>query len=568
MTEETKPEAPPIPDQYSEVFRIDGRNDRPKYLTQENRKTLALMNYRDKDVMARLQDQWRAQGVTDVKGLMKVIDADTKQMLEGIEARRTTKRKEQAKTDGQYEVDPTNPVEMAKMLLEGMLPTLVRSNGSWWDWNGAAYVEQDDERINAAIYTFLARCVNLEGLPVTANKSMIENIKHAMSSASYRDRSNLQAPCWIDPKPDDPDPVHLLACRNGILHIPTRTLLAPDPRFFTYTAVDFDYEDEWERGDPKEWKAFLNNVWGHDPEQIDALQEVFGYYLTLDTTHQKIVELTGPSRSGKGTILRILTALIGRNNVTGATLDELTNQGFGLEGLIGKSLLAVSDSRIIGGQGIAGIVQNLLRISGEDHVSIKRKFKGNWEGQLRARIIIANNQPLALPDQANAITARIFPLQMTKSFVGAEDLHLTERLLKELPQILNWALTGYERLQARGHFVLTTTGKRIIEATEAAANPAKLFVKECCIMDPKAEILSDLAFAAYEYWQERNDIGPPKLASQFGKMLQSATNYSVGTIRHRTGDNHAQQPYYTGVTLNDEWMEKAKAHKAGMTSSQ
>ena len=43
-------------------------------------------------------------------------------------------------------------------------------------------------------------------------------------------------------------------------------------------------------------------------------------------------------------------------------------------------------------------------------------------------------------------------LRTHKSFVGHEDIRLTNRLLEELPGILNWALEGWKRLHERGRF--------------------------------------------------------------------------------------------------------------------
>ena len=49
-----------------------------------------------------------------------------------------------------------------------------------------------------------------------------------------------------------------------------------------------------------------------------------GYVLTQDTSHQKILTLIGPPRSGKGVIARVITGLIGPMNVAGTTLDRKT----------------------------------------------------------------------------------------------------------------------------------------------------------------------------------------------------------------------------------------------------
>lgn len=75
------------------------------------------------------------------------------------------------------------------------------------------------------------------------------------------------------------------------------------------------------------------------------LRTWFGYCLTGDTSQQKMLLIVGPKRSGKGTIARVLTRLIGNGNVSGPTTSSLAGP-FGLQPLIGKTLAIVSDAGI------------------------------------------------------------------------------------------------------------------------------------------------------------------------------------------------------------------------------
>ena len=77
------------------------------------------------------------------------------------------------------------------------------------------------------------------------------------------------------------------------------------------------------RRHPKLWMPFLRQLWPNDEDDRQArftLQEMFGLLLTSDTVFQKIFMIVGPGRSGKGTLGRILTALLGRDNVVNPTM--------------------------------------------------------------------------------------------------------------------------------------------------------------------------------------------------------------------------------------------------------
>jgi putative DNA primase/helicase len=65
--------------------------------------------------------------------------------------------------------------------------------------------------------------------------------------------------------------------------------------------------------------------------------------------------------------------------------------------------------------------------------------------------VVAYEVP-AFHDPSGALKRRLIVLRTKQSFFGNEDIHLTNKLLKELPGILNWSIEGLKRLWSRGHF--------------------------------------------------------------------------------------------------------------------
>jgi putative DNA primase/helicase len=88
----------------------------------------------------------------------------------------------------------------------------------------------------------------------------------------------------------------------------------------------------------------LKQLWPEDQESIDCLQEIFGYILEPVNDQQKIFLLLGPKRAGKGTIRKVLCALLGDAAITPLMGDF--GKTFGLEPLIGKSLAIIPDARL------------------------------------------------------------------------------------------------------------------------------------------------------------------------------------------------------------------------------
>jgi putative DNA primase/helicase len=251
--------------------------------------------------------------------------------------------------------------------------------------------------------------------------------------------------------------------------------LAPDPAFFNVFSLGFDFNPE--ATEPTLWLKFLRDLWGEDQQSIDTLQEFFGYCLTPDNSQEKILAMIGPKRSGKGTIAKVLRALIGPENVAGPTLGSLTTN-FGLAPLIGKPLAIIADARMGRRTDEAVIVERLLDISGNDILSIDRKHRDAWTGVLQTRLMLISNELPRLRDASGALPGRLILLRMVTSFFGREDPQLFTKLLPELPGILLWAIGGWQRLREHGHFIQPASSRAMLRQMEDLASPVGQFIRE------------------------------------------------------------------------------------------
>src|SRR5262249_42167407 len=149
--------------------------------------------------------------------------------------------------------------------------------------------------------------------PWAPNRNRVANVLEALSGIVLLPQ-RVDQPTWTKGGHEGV----VVACKNGLLDVASRTLLPHTPAFFNQTGVPFDYDPE--APEPMRWLCFLDDLWGKDAEQIKALQEWFGYILSGRLDLQKIFLLVGPTRAGKGVIARVLGELIGRDNVAGPTL--------------------------------------------------------------------------------------------------------------------------------------------------------------------------------------------------------------------------------------------------------
>jgi putative DNA primase/helicase len=315
--------------------------------------------------------------------------------------------------------------------------------------------------------------------------------------------------------------------------------LTPTPNFFAVNAIDYDPDPNAQC--PKIWNDFLRQLFDDDLESHDLLQEWFGYCLTGDTSQQKILLIVGPRRSGKGTIARVLAKVVGTSNVCGPTTSSLAGP-FGLQPLIGKSLAIVSDARFHG-ESVPIVVERLLCISGEDTLTVDRKFMESVTMKLPTRFMFLTNELPKLIDASGALAGRFVILRLTESFYGKEDKTLTARLLVELPGILNWSIDGWKRLHERGHFVLPMTVHEMVKEIENLSSPVSAFVREECVVGPGHRVDAGVLYEAWRHWCESEGRQNVTTRQTFGRDLAAA----VPGVSRRRGTG--LQPFYEGITL-------------------
>jgi putative DNA primase/helicase len=292
---------------------------------------------------------------------------------------------------------------------------------------------------------------------------------------------------------------------------------------------------------------FLGELWPADPQSPDALQEWFGYVVSGRLDLHKILLLVGPTRAGKGVTARILGALVGAENVAGPTLSSL-NGDFGLAPLLGKTLAVVSDARL-NGRSASVVVERLLSISGEDTLTVNRKYREQWTGKLPTRLMLCSNELPQLGDASMAIAGRFVPLLLTRSWLGKEDHRLEQALHEELSGILNWALAGLERLAEQGRFTRPRGADEAMVALQDLASPVAAFVRDRCVRDPDQEVPVDVLYTAWKTWAEDN--GHVKSTKQvFGRDLRAAVP-GLQVARPGGHDELERARVYVGVALRD-----------------
>jgi len=453
-------------------------------------------------------------------------------------------------------LDPRNPMPGSRSFVrdeyhDGEQQLLVHHHDEFRAWRDSHYAVVDDNAIRAKLWSYCERAKRRadqrEGdqadevklLPFQPTSAKVGNMLDALKAVGNLPNS-VSAPAWLTPH--ELVPSEIVAHKAGLLHLPTMETMMPTPSFYTHNALPFAFDKSAPM--PTMFLKFLTDVLV-DQGSIDTMQEMFGYLLTPDTRHQKIFLIVGPKRSGKGTIARIIRALLGDENVCGPTLSGMSNQ-FGLAGLIGKLLAIISDARLSSRADQVAIAERLLSISGEDAISIPRKHLGDFTGKLPTRFLVLTNELPRLTDASGALASRFVIIQTKRSFYGEEDTGLTGKLMAELPGILNWAIEGHHRLAATGHFNQPEASKHLVQDMADLGSPVAAFVRDECVIGDGRSIERQELYRAWKTWCESEGRDHPGTAAMFGREL-SAAFANIRSANRRVEDGRLR--FYENIDL-------------------
>ena len=512
------------------------------------------------DRLYRLANRFAAQGLSVARGTRKLLDIANEceqdnrnpwtreqlaeKMTRAIEwvatlpprERKDADADEDGESDNRFLPHPGTPIKTARVLersdfaTEQGLPSLRWHRGGFTRWDGSAWLDEPDSAVEQQLYLITEHCKyeeregsEGEGEAVVKvhswnpSPSSITPLMKILGVAVLQLPHQLEPPFWISTGIEERG---LIPLGNGLLNAATRELKPHTPDFYNSWSLPYDYDPD--AGEPVAWLKFLKQLWPDDQDSISFLQELCGYMVSGETDMEKVFLLFGAKRGGKGTIVRVLTALMGHVNVASPTFSSLTGT-FGLEPLLGKPLAVISDMRV-GGRNIQAAMEILLTVSGRDRSSVNRKNRSALEAQLPTRFVLVSNELYALPDAASALVSRTIPLKFTKSWLGQEDPGLGARLTtpESLSAILNWALDGLGRLHEKGMFTMPAGAEESLAELAGLASPETAWAEDHAEFGPDYTVSVEALYAHFGAWaSEQGTLVIPQLPV-FAKNLKAA----------------------------------------------
>ncbi|TYS18049.1 DNA primase [Rossellomorea vietnamensis] len=233
--------------------------------------------------------------------------------------------------------------------------------------------------------------------------------------------------------------------KNGMLSLDRFELLPHHPSYLSTVQLPIDYDSE---ATAPSFMQFLKEITLDNDELIRVHQEIMGYLLSAETKAEKAFFFYGGGSNGKSVLSSIITKLVGKENMSSIPLAEFSQQ-FGLEGLINKTVNIAAENEM-GGKALK--TENFKAIVSGDTITINIKYRSAISYKPHCKLVFVVN---ALPDSmdvTNGFFRKLLIVPFRKKFEdGEKDTELINKLLIELPGILNWAIEGLRRLRTNNY---------------------------------------------------------------------------------------------------------------------
>ncbi|MDU0367668.1 phage/plasmid primase, P4 family [Microbacterium sp. KSW4-17] len=316
------------------------------------------------------------------------------------------------------------------------------------------------------------------------------------------------------PKPGEWHP--WINLQNGMYNWQTKTLHPHDPSYRSTIQLPIEFDAAATCPAYTKW---LNEVIEWDA--VDLVLEAKGYMLMTGNPLQKAFLLHGPEGTGKSTDLRILEALLGRENITSQSLRALTENRFAPASLFGKQ------ANILGDIDASYMKESslFLSITGGDTFTAERKYRDGFEFRPFAKMIFSANKTWQSANDTGAYFRRWVILPFMRKLDRTQKFD--ESILHaELSGIFNLAMNALRELHGRGEFDVSGSAREAREEFETDSDPLRFWLANDPMLsvDRGNESLRanrTTVHARYMTWSEQNGYKYGKSAGDFYKSLKA-----------------------------------------------
>lgn len=403
-------------------------------------------------------------------------------------------------------------VELVGLIMDIYNNRLIYANGAFHKYSKGYWKLVDESEIHSLVY-------KLDGLQATSGRA------NAVVNYLKQDKNKGNT------KPD----LNLICMKNGTYDVEQGKLVPHSPKHMLFNK----HKIKWNpKAECPEWIIFLAEVFKGDKEKeqkIEFWRQWFGYSLLPRASKHKWVWLFGEGRNGKGVLLQVLTAIVGKDNTTNLRFKHFS--GNYIVSRLQNKLLNITQEVSPGEKLDIGLYKS---ICAGDRITVDKKNVDGFELDPYCRLMASINPVMEklpkIDDTSQAFVDRCIIIWFNRIFKEEErDEFLSNNLIQnELEGIFQWSIQGLIDLEKNnGKFKIPKSSGRAIDKFIKQSDQIKLFFEDVLISDAKGQVtVDDLYPTVYDKWRALSKE-KPLARNKFGEgMLRLYKSDLVGMTNH------------------------------------
>lgn len=310
---------------------------------------------------------------------------------------------------------------------------------------------------------------------------------------------------------DSPDATRI-NFRNGMLDWSAGTMHPHSSEAASTVQIPWDYQPE---ATCPRFDAFLDSVMSPDYQKL--VWEMIGYLLYSGNPLQVAFLLHGSGGNGKGTLIKVITAMLGKENLAHQSLDALNGDKFAAASLFGKIANIAGDIDATFQESTA----RFKMLTGEDRFSGEYKYGDSFGFDNFAVPLFSANKIPGSADVSKGYLRRWVNVEFDRAFTGDPITGLGESLAAtEIPGVIAKGLSMLGGLLKDG-FTIEGEATKGRDEFAKSIDQVRQWVEADCLEVEDSRVKQDDLYTDYKFWASHNGNGKLK-ASDFYARLEGA----------------------------------------------